>query len=289
MGELMQFNEGRINERDATIMEKAIMGGDLSGLTAKERLFYYHRVCQSVGLNPLTKPFTYLKLNGKLVLYPNKECAEQLRMVNRISIKITSRQSIGDIYTVSAYAEDTRGRCDEATAAVNLNSLCGQDLANALMKCETKAKRRVTFSICGLTWLADIADQADMNKAPAEAETRSQLNDDMPIDADPSVADIIDPEEMKKEYQDKERFYNIMHAWAQENSFDWRDIKRIVDEALDALQKEHRTISWPKMLQPKWIEAMKKRVAKEYLDTQLPPLDADGENQQHTLREPGED
>ena len=28
-------------------------------------------------------------------------------------------------------------------------TLNGEDLANAMMKCETKAKRRVTLSICG--------------------------------------------------------------------------------------------------------------------------------------------
>ena len=43
-----------------------MMAGDLALLTAGERLSYYGKVCESLGLNPLTKPFQYIRLNGKL-------------------------------------------------------------------------------------------------------------------------------------------------------------------------------------------------------------------------------
>jgi hypothetical protein len=60
---------------------------------------------------------------------------------------------MGDIYIVTARAKDRTGREDESTGAVPLGNLKGDALANALMKCETKAKRRVTLSIAGLGWL----------------------------------------------------------------------------------------------------------------------------------------
>jgi hypothetical protein len=51
------------------VLEQVVVSGDLSGLTAPQRLAYYQAVCRSLGLNPLTKPFEYLTLNGKLRLY----------------------------------------------------------------------------------------------------------------------------------------------------------------------------------------------------------------------------
>jgi hypothetical protein len=83
-----------------------------------------------------------------------------LRKIHGISIKITNRQHVGDIYTVTAQARDREGREDEAMGAVALGKLAGDQLANALLKCETKAKRRVTLSICGLGMLDETETEA---------------------------------------------------------------------------------------------------------------------------------
>jgi hypothetical protein len=135
------------------VLEQVLIGGDLSGLTEAQRLAYYRAVCQSLGLNPLSKPFEYLWLNGKLRLYALRDCADQLRRLHGISIYITNRERLGDLYIVTARAKDHTGREDESTGAVALGTLKGDALANALMKCETKAKRRVTLSLAGLGWL----------------------------------------------------------------------------------------------------------------------------------------
>jgi hypothetical protein len=135
------------------VLESVAVSGDLSGLTAAQRLAYYQAVCRSLGLNPLTKPFEYLTLNGKLRLYALRDCADQLRRLHGISIHIVSRERLQDIYVVTARAKDKTGREDESTGAVALGSLKGDALANTLMKAETKAKRRVTLSLAGLGWL----------------------------------------------------------------------------------------------------------------------------------------
>ncbi len=57
-------------------IEDVLIRGDLSKLTEQQRTEYYLRVCQSVGLNPLTRPFDYLMLNGRLVLYARRDAAE---------------------------------------------------------------------------------------------------------------------------------------------------------------------------------------------------------------------
>src|SRR3989442_8443107 len=144
------------------VLEQVLIGGDLAQLTEAQRLAYYRAVCQSLGLNPLSKPFEYLTLNGKLRLYALRDCADQLRRLHGISIYITNRERLGEIYIVTARAKDRTGREDESTGAVALGTLKGDALANALMKCETKAKRRVTLSIAGLGWL----DETELETIP---------------------------------------------------------------------------------------------------------------------------
>jgi hypothetical protein len=131
-------------------IESALIQGDLSKLTSEQRLSYYKSVCESVGLNPLTKPFEYINLNGKLTLYAKRDATDQLRKVSKVSITISSREKFDDIFVVTAKARDKEGREDESTGSVNVAGLKGDALANAFMKAETKAKRRVTLSICGL-------------------------------------------------------------------------------------------------------------------------------------------
>lgn len=137
----------------AEIVEAALITGDLTGLKPQERLQHYMNVCSSLGLNPHTKPFGYLTLNGKTVLYALREAAEQLRKVHGVSIEKLEGRAVDDLYIVTATAKDSAGRVDSSTGAVTLAGLKGDAKANAIMKAETKAKRRVTLSICGLGML----------------------------------------------------------------------------------------------------------------------------------------
>lgn len=136
-----------------TALEQVIIGGDLKSLTAPQRVEYYAKVCESVGLNPLTKPFDYITLNGKLTLYARKDAADQLRKIHGISITSLDTEIINDVYCVTAVAMSRDGRTDIDTGAVNIKGMSGDNLANAMMKARTKAKRRVTLSIAGLGWL----------------------------------------------------------------------------------------------------------------------------------------
>ena len=133
-----------------TQMESVLMRGDLASLNANERILYYGKVCESLGLNPLTRPFEYITLNGKLTLYAKRDATDQLRKLNHVSVTIISRASVSDLLIVTAQASLPDGRKDESIGAVFIGGLKGDALANAMMKAETKAKRRVTLSICGL-------------------------------------------------------------------------------------------------------------------------------------------
>lgn len=146
----------------AEIVEQVIIKGDLSKLTAEERSTYYLKVCESVGLNPFTKPFEYINLNGKLTLYALRACTDQLRSIHKVSVLDMTESERGDVFIVTAKVTNGEGRTDMAKGAVTIGNLKGDALANAMMKAETKAKRRATLSICGLGFL----DETEIETIP---------------------------------------------------------------------------------------------------------------------------
>lgn len=171
------------------MMERVIAVGDLASLKPMERAQYYVRVCESVGLNPLTKPFAYITLNGKLTLYALRDCTDQLRKIHSVSVRIVSREMDADgVYTVTARATLPNGREDESTGCVHIAGLKGENLANAKMKAETKAKRRVTLSICGLGWL-DESEVGDVKGAKFVEVTTDGVILDTPA-RPPSAPDL---------------------------------------------------------------------------------------------------
>jgi hypothetical protein len=151
----------------AESVEKVLIAGDLSPLTPAERVDYYKKVCMSLGLNPLTSPFMYILFQepgmgpAKLSLYATKSCAEQLRKLHGISVLTHTQKIENDMCYVEVQVQDRTGRTDMSMGVVPLWKVkdgkridyTGKDLANALMKCSTKAKRRATLSIAGLAFL----------------------------------------------------------------------------------------------------------------------------------------
>lgn len=172
----------------ASTIEQVLISGDLSRLTAEQRNTYYQAVCSSLGLNPLTRPFEYIVLNGKLTLYARKDCTDQLRKLNSVSIRIVSRETVDGVCIVTAQATDKFGRVDESTGAVSLGNLRGEALANCWMKSETKAKRRVTLSICGLGF----TDESEVDSIPNARVGESAIKAvDHLIPATPTVAQPV--------------------------------------------------------------------------------------------------
>lgn len=195
----MSENAIQVAGMDAATVETVLIGGDLSKLTPDQRLSYYQSVTKSIGLNPLTKPFEYIVLNGKMVLYARRDCTDQLRSLRNISIVISSRETINDVYVVTARASNPEGRTDESTGAVSIKGLAGEFLANAMMKAETKAKRRVTLSIAGLGMLDETETESipDAKKVDVDVAT-GEVIEPPPINADVDVSDVL-PEASTKE------------------------------------------------------------------------------------------
>ncbi len=199
---------------DAVAIEQVIMGGDLSALKPEQRVSYYQSVCKSLGLNPLTKPFDYIKLNGKLTLYARRDAADQLRKLNQVSISDVDIQYTDDLVIVMVNAADKTGRADSDLGAVNIKGLQGEARANAIMKAITKAKRRVTLSICGLGWL----DETEVETIP-DAQPVTVAMEGEVVETKPAP-----PQHWIDKPATAERF----NAWIADKGLTMRDICRIM-------------------------------------------------------------
>ena len=177
-------------EHQMSVIERVVMQGDLSKLDPTQRVMYYNKVCESMGLNPYTRPFDYISLNGKLTLYAKKDATEQLRQVKKISITSLEGRMVDDLYIVVAKATTPDGRLDQSTGAVSIGNLKGEQKANAIMKAETKAKRRVTLSISGMGW----TDESEIESIPHAQRVNVDLETGEVIDIPNSQIPHLPPQ-----------------------------------------------------------------------------------------------
>ena len=102
------------------LIEQVGIPGDLANLTARQRAAYYAKVCSSLGLNPYSRPFDYLSIQGKQILYARKDATDQLRSLRRESLVIVSRETVNDVYDVTARATLPAGRTPASTASARV-------------------------------------------------------------------------------------------------------------------------------------------------------------------------
>jgi hypothetical protein len=138
--------------KDSAIISSVILSGDLSKLSATDKVQYFNGYCERLGLDPFTQPFQILRLQGKETLYLTRAGAQQLNKLHSVSHEIISRNihEAASTYEVIARASLPDGRHTESIGAVTIANLKGEAYCNALMKAETKAKRRATLDLLGL-------------------------------------------------------------------------------------------------------------------------------------------
>ena len=148
---------------NSELISNLVLNGDISKMSNEMKVQYYNQLCHSLNLNPVTKPFQIIAFQGKTILYATKDCTEQLRKINKVSIVELNQDLKEGLCISKCKVQDKDNRYDIATGVVNIAGLKGGDLANAIMKSETKAKRRATLSICGL----GILDESELDTMPA--------------------------------------------------------------------------------------------------------------------------
>ena len=163
MGELIKSEPAALDAKtQAKVVESLVLRGDMSGLGPVERARHYVHMCSTLGLNPASQPFAYLRLNGKEVLYATRGATDQLAAMHKLTRKIIDGPKVVDIAGTKvaicvAEAWHPNGRVETATATLPL-----VDPVNLYMKLETKAKRRVTLSILGL----GVLDETEIDTIP---------------------------------------------------------------------------------------------------------------------------
>jgi hypothetical protein len=159
---------------DVSMLENVLVNGDLSKLNAGQRLDYYRQVCQSMGLNPLSRPFDYITLNNRLTLYAKKDATDQLRKIHTVSIDDIDIREDNDGFTVKVKGHDNTGRSDVEIGCVAKKEMNG-NAQNAKMKAVTKAKRRLTLSLCGLGWLDESEVETIPNAKPVVVDDKGEI------------------------------------------------------------------------------------------------------------------
>lgn len=237
-------------ESAPAVLEKVVIGGDLKLLSPAERLHFYKSTCESLGLNPITRPFEYITLNGKLTLYARKDATEQLRSIHGISVEKLEREVAEGVYTVTAYMKDKTGRTDTSLGAVSIEGLKGEARANAMMKAETKAKRRCTLSICGLGMLDETEVETIPDARPFMEASEPATTTTSPTDTELSLAKRALVSLMKDPlFTDEQR--RASDNWLMKVS------------SLDLVKKKLRT-------QQAWLEDARKQAAKPAVDEPEP-------------------
>lgn len=147
-----QQQQQMTNRDEISGIMAAVADGNVSKLNPAQKLQYLHAYCKSLGLNPLSNPIQFTKLNGKEIPYATKNATDQLRMIHHVSCEVkeqTIDQDTG-LVTVRVCLTTPDGRSDEDVGVVPLPKGNGEAVGNAILKCVSKAKRRATLSMFGL-------------------------------------------------------------------------------------------------------------------------------------------
>jgi len=162
---------------EARAIESFVTRGDWSQLAPQDRARAYVQVCAQHGLNALSQPFAFLRLNGKEVLYATRGATDQLAAKHGITREIIDGPKIVDIAGTkvalcTARATLPTGRSETGTATLPV-----ADPVNLYMKLETKAKRRATIALLGLAMLdeTELATIPDRSQADAPQPSREDL------------------------------------------------------------------------------------------------------------------
>lgn len=206
------------------IVANIVLTGDISRLNQDQRVMYYNAYCESLNLNPLTKPFDIITLKDKTILYPNKECAAQLRELKGISIDSIHTENVGIIYMVVVKGHDKSGKTDCEMGVVSIEGLRPAALADAIMKATTKAKRRLTLSLCGLGGLDETEVERIKEMQREEVTPAEYTSDDLTYEKD---------ETKKTKYLwEEEKEKNKQSTWNQIISFINENQKKMLTQDL---------------------------------------------------------
>lgn len=157
---------------EETIKEAAnlMVTGDLSKMTMVQKAQFLYKLAKAEGIPPFPPPYAIGKDNmGKEKIISTKNRAESLRKRDGISTKTLYKGPLRmgsefnmEYYEVEVEGSTRDGRTATGTGVNYIKGAMGQELANKIMGCETKAQNRVTNSLSG-SGLMDETEAVDSN------------------------------------------------------------------------------------------------------------------------------
>jgi hypothetical protein len=157
---------------EETVLRVMVARNDVAVLSDAQRHIWYMMQCEQAGLDPKTMPFIYVVLSSKMTLYATKKAAELLCQKQKISTGIIDERELKTVYIFKCRASTPDGRYTDASGVCSIGDLAGEKLANAIMKAETKARRRAVLAHCGLGML----DETEVETIPNAVVMASKEN-----------------------------------------------------------------------------------------------------------------
>jgi hypothetical protein len=130
-------------------------GKDTTSLSREDRSALLVGLARKLGLNPLSGAVMFLKTNGRETLYVTKSGTDQIAAREKLKRETIRGPEVLAMEGKKVVFCQVRASHPDGRSEVSTATLLLADIINDLMKCETKAKRRATLSVCGLGLLAE--------------------------------------------------------------------------------------------------------------------------------------
>jgi hypothetical protein len=160
-----------------------LITGNLASFSKEKQIELMVNICKEVGVSPILRPLQLINFQGKSIWYLSASGAEAIAAKLGIIIETLEEKELTDKCVAMIRVKGTlpNGRTDTATAYLSIGSanlkgevttLKGEAYANAMMKLESKARRRLIVRLAGL--------KDEYVPEESEIETKEMVVDALP-------------------------------------------------------------------------------------------------------------
>lgn len=202
MSEVMTLNDASVG------VKEYFRSGNVAQLTESERDIVLAKLCERYDLDPLLRPFDLISFQGKAKFYLTASATNQLAAKKNLTRTVSNIELDEQrfIAKCAVSVSSPEGRSETSICYIGIGKfvpgtkedpkpkkvlLDGDELANALLKLDTKAKRRATLSFFGLQDSgADYEDRPiETTNAPTFSQAAVQVESAV-TSAQTTVADL---------------------------------------------------------------------------------------------------
>ena len=185
-------------------------------------------------------------------MYALKGATDQLRRIYDISCEVKTTEKIEDLLVITVKATNNKtGRVDEDMGFAKIAGLKGEMLGNAMLKATTKAKRRVTLSMCGLGMLdedeiASIPEDTGSGKGKKEFVSSPTAKSEILKESLTEVLDIprtITKDSSDKAYEEAESQLDEAFAFCKDQDVHDRIINHLNDAKFDETREINEVLT----------------------------------------------